>query len=124
MEQALNESFTKALKRTISDIIFIPLSSVSNITVTSNAPLLGITISYVLTVVSEKSSQWYVATLEKSVENKQFVTSLSSNSGVILADVYDFRFIDFSPTLFPSSSPISVFGQFNKGKIGALILYS
>ena len=119
VEQASNESFKEALKQTISDIIFIPLSSISNITVTSNAPLLGITISFVLTVVSEESAEWYVATLKKSVENDQFITYLSSNSGVILADVFNFRLIDFSTTLNPSSSPVSVFAQFNEGKTSA-----
>lgn len=92
----------------------VSLDTVSGFDATSNVPLPGITITYVFAVISERPSQWFIDTLEASVINRSFMSSLSTKSGLVFENLYDFRLTDNSPTSAPSANPLVIQSQSGK----------
>ena len=78
-------------------------SAVTDVTLTVGRRMLlsDVTISYTLTVVSDKNFDYYFGALQTSVMNGNFLKSLLSNSGVPIDGAFDFRSTDYSPTASP-----------------------
>ena len=107
LSQASSASFILALQQSVSTLLEVPVSAVTNVTVTANRRMLlsGVIISYTVTVTSDQTPDHFIGVLESSVSDGSFATTLSTNSGVAISSISSIIVLNLSPTSSPTSSP-------------------
>ena len=106
--QASNPLFTLAIKESLSSVLSIPVTAITDIIIQSeNRRILlsGVSLSYTINLISDKSADSYISTLSQSISSGSFSNNLSLQSGFIIGDIFGFQSVNFSPTARPSSAP-------------------
>lgn len=105
--------FSYAVKETVSTTLDVPVSAINEVTVKGNRRVLlsGVDISYVLSMTGSRSAESFMTMLNESVISHSFATSLSRNSGLAITGVSNLRFVDYSPTMSPTDTPVIAAGQ-------------
>ena len=122
----LAPTFPPAVIRTVSNLLSVPFSSVFNVKVSSKRRMLltGYTMEYTLNITdSVYPSKMYIKLLEDSVTTGTFLTSLKNNSGMTVGEVSTFTYIDKSPTLSPTLSPVSIVSQSGEPRLAGRCLH-
>ena len=114
LDQASNGSLALAVVVVVSDVLGVPPSSVSDVSVAANRRMLlaGVRISYNITVTSTKTAETLIATLLESMFSGKFAEILSYKSGLSVSSVSGLAVVNLSPTTSPTASPI----ENNRGK--------
>ena len=107
LDEASSDSFLQAMALSISTSIGVPASTVTNMLVAANRRMLlsGVTASYILTIASGKTPEFFMSALQESVSSGSFATSLSANSGVQINIASGLSVVNLSPTSSPTLSP-------------------
>ena len=110
MAQASTPVFKFAVITSVSTSLKVPTSAITGLTVTPavrRALLSNIVIDYTVTVDSGVTPDTLITTLLTSVSDGTFLTTLSANSGVVIAGVSTPSVTNLSPTSSPSLAPTS-----------------
>ena len=121
LSQVSNAQFTEAIVESVSETLKLPVEAVRGISVVENRRMMlsSVTVSYTLQIISGMTSDYFVNELQTSITNGKFLAILSTKSTIQISGVYDLRFMDYSPTANPTSSPVQSLGK--SGKDGASI---
>ena len=108
---ALNETLLSAIRLTVAEILNIPETKISSLILTSKRIVslseMVAFVSYDFNVTSTRTSESYKVALINSVATGGFITILHAKSGYLLENTYDLHFADYSPTFWPTRSPLS-----------------
>ena len=85
----------------------VPLSAVSDVTVTANRRMLlsGVTFSYIVIIDSGHTPDYYITKVETTEYSNNLLTSLSATTGIPIDDITIAAVTDLSPTFTPTSGP-------------------
>ena len=109
IEQANVPSFGRALQKTVSSILGVPITAVSSTTFEANRRrlLASVGVYYVVSVNSGTSSDGLISLLQKAVADGRFLATLKANSGVSITGISSLVILGFTPTSLPSKAPVS-----------------
>ena len=107
VSQGTDGTFIVALERSISTLLGVemPIGSIADVTVTASttttvrALLMGISLSYVVTVSSNKTTEYFISELQESTSSGTFAIMLSSNSGLPINSAPLLSVFDLSPEI-------------------------
>ena len=114
--------FSAAISRTVSGVLDVPTTAINNIKIISKNNIrrqtlfTGVYVFYGINITSFRSSKSYIEALEESILVGTFLTSLSNNTGFVINEMLDFKYVDLSPTSSPTDSPVSSLSLSGKSK--------
>ena len=123
LSDASSESFTVALGQSVAVVLKVPASSVSNVRIKAKRRMLlsGVSVTYIVTIVSGRTTQDFIDALHESESSGSFATSLSTNSGVQINSASGLIVIDMSESSSPTASPST--DSDTTGKLSSLRSY-
>ena len=110
--------FSAAVKDTLSSLLSIPITSITDITIESmnrRILLTGTTLSYTINLINDMKPDLLIATLQQSVSSGVFSYILTTNSGFQIGEITHLQLYNHSPTSEPTHIPSKAPEQ-NAGK--------
>ena len=107
VQQTTDADFTKAVADTVISVIGVPDASVTDVTTTSSGRRLlsSVVLSYTVSVAKDMTPEQLIASLQTSLSSGEFLTTLSTKSGLTIDDATNLQTVNLSHTETPGPAP-------------------